>query len=480
MELKLNESQTKAYYNLGKFLDNPKCNNFLLLGPAGSGKTTVVVNAFNGREAKIAFCAFTNKATQVLCKIADKFSINFQADFMTIHKLLCLEVKYLDRETEIAFTFDKSKIEHLKNYNYIIFDECSTISQELYKYLCEAAEYIKFTHNIDLKYIFLGDYWQLPPIGEETSVVFQYATKEHWPISKLEKVMRSANDNILQINNNMLTWIPKFKTGDVHNFVQKYPYNLVPKDLGNYVQLDDFLDQYLTTWRTESSDCIILTYSRANCEKTNQAIQDRIDKSAGREVPSKRETLKFYMGDRCCIDRPIDLFTIVKRKDSVTLDEPLGVTLYNGEVFDILDAEDVQIYTPLNKFSYMQKTFTGQRLTIARINNSAEIFEILHIPEEQINAARTLIKVNERRMFYLQIMSDFIKKYPKLDYGYCMTIYKSQGSEYHSVFVNLNSIKWSIVGSQTTANVKKKAGLFRSTYTALSRASTMLYCFWSR
>ncbi len=491
MELKLNESQTRAYMSVMKFLDGPvknldtsadvqKNHNLLLLGPAGSGKTTVIVNAFNGRQVKIAFCAFTNKATQVLSKIAAKFSINFQADFMTIHKLLCLEIKYLERETEIAFTFDKSKIEHLKEYDVIIFDECSTISKELYKYMREAAEYIKFAHDHQLKYIFLGDYWQLPPIGEEKSIVFATSVEEKWAIAKLTKVMRSANETMLSINNNMLEWIPKFKVGDVPNFVQKYPYNLVPKNLGEYLQLDDFLDQYMTTWQTETSDCVILTYSRANCDKNNQAIQDRVDAKAGREILNKRDTLRFYPGDRCCIDRPIDLFSIVKKKDVTTLDEPLGVSLYNGEIFDIVDAEDVQILTPLNKLSYIVNYFTGQRLAIQRINNPLERFEILHIPEEQINIARAQIKTNERRMFYLQMMSDYIKKYPKLDYGYCMTIYKSQGSEFHSVFVNLNSIKWSVVGSGNSADIKKKAGLFRTTYTALSRASDKLYCFWSR
>jgi hypothetical protein len=174
------------------------------------------------------------------------------------------------------------------------------------------------------------------------------------------------------------------------------------------------------------------------------------------------------------------LFSIAKKKEAFVLDEPLSVTLYNGEIFDIVDVEEVLISTPLNKLSYVTDYFTGQKLTIARINNPLDRYEILHIPEEQINEARGLIKARERRMFYLQLMSDFIKKYPKLDYGYCMTIYKSQGSEFHSVFVNLNSIKWSIVGSNNSADVRKKAGLFRSTYTALSRASTKLYCFWSR
>ena len=82
-------------------------------------------------------------------------------------------------------------------------------------------------------------------------------------------------------------------------------------------------------------------------------------------------------------------------------------------------------------------------------------------------------------MFYLNIMSDFIKKYPKLDYGYCITIYKSQGSEWDTVFVNLNSIKWSIIGQNNTATFQKKMTLFKSSYTAMTRASNRLYCFWS-
>ncbi len=480
MELALNEAQQRASLNIVKFLDNPKVHSLLLLGPAGSGKTTSIVNAFNDRPIKIAFCAFTNKATQVLCKIADKFSISFQADFMTIHVLLKLEVKYLDRETEIAFTFDKTKLEHLKNYNVIIFDECSTISKELYTYICEAREYISFAHGIDLKYIFLGDFWQLPPIGEEKSTIFATAMDNKWPISKLDKVMRSANETMLAINNTMLSWIPKFKSGDVADFLRNYPYNLVDRSLGKYISLYEMLDQYMTTWATETKDCVILTYSNANCCKTNQAVQDKVDEAAGREIPEKREVLKFYIGDRCCIDRPISLFSVVTKKGITKLDKPLGISLYNGELFDIIDATDVSIVTPLNKFDYIDDTFTGQQLKIARINNPTDTYTILHIPEQTINVARGYIRANERRMFYLNLLSDFIKKYPKLNYGYCMTIYKSQGSEFHSVFVNLNSIKWSLVGPSNNADIKKKLGLFRTTYTAVSRASDKLYCLWSK
>lgn len=547
--LTLNPAQTKALASIKKYTTSESKHRFLLLGPAGSGKTTVIVNAFNGSNLKICFCAFTNKATQVLKNIAKKFQLDFQADFMTIHKLLGLEVKYQDTEMEIAFTFDKNKILGLAQYDVIIFDECSTISADLYKYTEEAWEFIHFSKLKKLKYLFLGDYWQLPPVGEEKSVIFQTATRDKWPVAKLDKVMRSANDDLASVNAKMLEWIPKFKENDVDDFVKGYPYNLVARTRKRYLGLDSLLDKFLDTWQNTTSDTVILTYSRSNCEKTNFAIQDRLDMAAGRELPAIRTVEKFHAGDRCCLDKPIEVHAIhykqeklsIKNLDeiqlmkdivslseeltdptaqyisaeatkqvsdvsvmindmlckyettesptdeksadkkTVHLEEATGVSLYNGEIFDVLEATDVYIVTPLNRFQYMKKHFEGQRLVVKRIaDTDTDLkYEILHIPEADINTARKLIRAKERRMFYLNIMSDFIKRYPKLDYGYCITVYKSQGSEWHTTFVNLNSVKWSIIGKGTVADLKKKAQLFKTTYTALSRASASLYCLWS-
>jgi hypothetical protein len=516
--LNLNEAQTKAYHNLRKFILSEKNYNFLLLGPAGSGKTTVIVNTFNDSKYRIAFCAFTNKATQVLKKISDKFNINFEADFMTIHKLLALEIKYLDKETEIAFNFDKNKVEHLKEYDVIIFDECSTISKELYKYIVESWQYIKFAHDIKLKFIFLGDYWQLPPVGEEKGIIFEEAIKNKWLVSKLDAVMRASNNTMCEINSNMLSYINLFKSNDesLVNFVKKYPYNLLDVKYKKYLSLDNLLNDYINTWKNINGDTIILTYTRSNCEKTNFAIQDRIDIKEGRDIPEYRNDIKFYKGDRCCIDKPVEIYKIkeintatntatntadtdyiyssilddtielenkndnnLENLRTVTLDTSTNEVLYNGEIFDIIDVENVKIVTSLNKFKYIHKYFNGQLLKLCKINDYSTIYEVLHIPESIIDDAKKHIRKNERKMFYISLMTEFSKKYPKLNYGYCITIYKSQGSEYHTVYVNLNSIKWSILGSSSNSTMPKKMLLFKTTYTALTRASNNILCCWS-
>lgn len=316
MSITLNKSQTKAYAALQKYLTDKNNHNFLLLGAAGSGKTSTIVSVFNNSAYKIAFCAFTNKATQVLKHISDKFNINFKADFSTIHKILMLEPKYNEKETELAFKFDSTKIDGLKNYDVIIFDECSTISNELFSYIQHSWKIIQFKYDHKLKFIFLGDYWQLPPVGEKVSCVFGKATEEKWPISKLDKVMRSNNEYMYEINQKLLLWIDKFRNTsdnktDIQNYHIKYPFNMIDNNFSKTLYINNLailLDTYIKTrYAKNISDVVMLTYSRANCEKINYSIQDIIDSRAGRNLPEVRNVIKFYPGDRCCIDRPIEI-----------------------------------------------------------------------------------------------------------------------------------------------------------------------------
>lgn len=500
--LVLNEKQAKASASLTRYIFS-KRSNFLLLGPAGSGKTTVITNAFNKSNLRVAFCAFTNKATSILRNISSKFKIEFQAEFMTIHRLLQLEPYYLHTEHQVKYKFNKEKITNLHRYDVIIFDECSNISSELYGFLVQTKEYIQFKHNHTIKYVFLGDYWQLPPVEDENSPVFIASKEEKWSVCKLEEIMRANNDMILQLNKDMIDWTYAFKTRDLDTlktFIKKYPFNLA-RDKSNYVSnLDTYLDRYMEVWE-KTPDVVMLTYSRANCAKTNFAIQDRIDMNNDRPLPEKRENqIRFYSGDRCCVDKPIDVLTVKEQKKSAgtqyltdnegnttlstkevmcsVLDQSTGHTLYNGEIFDVIYCRDANIWTPLNKFAYTPSYFTGQVLTVRRVGDDID-HEIIYIPDEQLNNARTLIRKNTSRMFYLELMSNFIKFYPKLDYGYCITVYKSQGSEWNHVLINLNSIKWCMVGSDIQASSKKKLSLFRASYTALSRASKEITLFWS-
>ena len=605
-KIQLNNSQLTAVNSLKKFMTSSKYYDFLLLGQAGSGKTTVIVNAFNSisipqkkedwaqfpedklpltftrvlnyrvpnyrvpndgvddrvvpndvvdgvdrvldrvvpnyvvdsvldsvvpndvvdgvdrvnsdnvgerfhdelinkianrhpNKYNIIFCAFTNKATQVLKCISQKFSVEFNAEFMTIHKLLALEIKHLLDISEIDFKFDKSKIDYLKNYDVIIFDECSTISEKLFKYINLAREIIEFKYGRKLKFIYLGDYWQLPPVSEDNSVIFEHANYSGWPVIKLDKNVRFLNSEMQNINKRMLDIIPFIQAEKIDNFVIEYPYNMIKKGL-NYIKLYELYDKYINTWKNLTNDVVILSYSKKNCEQLNFSIQDCLDEVNNRNVPKERKLERFYPGDRCCIESPIEIHEIItveqetdyqpgdsvqnmilqtnhlnKEKNIVTLGKYTGENIYNGEIFDICQVEDVYIKLDINKYDFMPKYFEGQILECCRVKEPGNKFKIIFIKVADISDMQYHLKKNMKRNMYLLVMTEFIKKIAYLTYGYCLSIYKSQGSEWDTVFININSIKWSITGKGDTVDIKKKIQLFKTTYTAATRCSNKLY-----
>ena len=157
----------------------------------------------------------------------------------------------------------------------------------------------------------------------------------------------------------------------------------------------------------------------------------------------------------------------------------LPITLYNGEIFDVIRMVPVKVRTVLNKYDFISDDFDAYHLTIKKINMKEYIeYNIIYIPESTINDARDKIKGKLFWRQFLDVMTEFIKKFPKLDYGYCLTTYKSQGSEWDTVYVNLNNLKWCITGGENDISLNKKIQLFKNTYTAVSRASNAIYCSW--
>ena len=592
--MNLNEGQLKSVDIIKKFI-NSDSDKLLLLGPGGSGKTTVIVNAFNDMpEMKLAFCAFTNKATQVLYNISNKFNLKFEAEFLTIHKFLMLEPKINNKEI-LEFDFNIHKLDGNREYDVIIFDECSTINKELYGYIEQLHNYIYDEYKVKLKYIFIGDFWQLPPVSELNSIVFQKSVEEKWIITKLNEVMRSNNDHMYDINTNLINTIVDIKKNDnnlLSKFRLEYPLGILKKYQNKiYNNYDELTDHYLNKIKYEENS-VILTYTNANCQKINYIIQDKIDAENNREI-TDREIIWFYPNDRCCLDKPINVCEIKEykhktkdythkinnninnrdenknninnannankdndnndnndndnndNKDNVNNDNNTNInnhvhinsinnindndnnkdndnntninenyndnnkdndkdndinidnntktkekkiytiinneytTLYNGEIFIILHTEFINIRTNINKYLNNIPYFPGQLLYIKKLGDIQDVYKLLYIPDNYIRDAKKYI-YNKRPFLYRQLFKEYNKYFPKLHYGYCITLYKSQGSEWHNVYINLNSIYYSIIQNKDIQiSLKEKTKLlFKATYTALTRASNNLFVMW--
>jgi hypothetical protein len=485
------------------------------MGPGGSGKTTVITNIIQAySELSFCFCAFTNKAVTVFRNMLAKWNIKNKVKdtvyVTTIHKLLELEPKYGIDHDDLSFEFDEKRVLSVLSYDVIFIDECSTISSELYSFITKTQQICKDTRGKSPKLVFIGDFWQLPPVGETRSSVFQFATADKWPITKLEKVMRSNNSQITTINQDLIKLQSYFKLATaehitfINSFVAKFPYNLF--DMNGLNNVDDsttqrvkFLrhtsemyDLYMKTWKEDkANDLIILTYSKKNCDKTNIEVQNRVNLHHKRQLIDSKITdnFLFNIGDKCCIDRPAEehkyKFVNENDVDIVVAGELTNATLYNGEIFDVLDTQTIRVKTIINNETIPY--FDGQLLTVRRSYDSFDncvVYKLVNLDTAQVEKAKQNVRHKNKRPRYLEIMNDFYKIYPKVSFGYCLTVYKSQGSEWSNVFINLSSIYWSLTSDGFSKNSKKKSPietietLYKTVYTAVSRASQNVYLYW--
>ena len=178
--------------------------SFCLIGAAGTGKTTTVKqlvqtlidlnllpplresskHLFAGTPA-IAFCAFTNRAVN---NIKRQLPANLKRHAKTIHKLLEFQPVYegdmLTGKKKMRFEETRNALNPLPALKYIVVEESSMVGTELFAKLKAAAPTAKF--------IFLGDLYQLPPIYDSGILGFKL---NELPVIELDKVWRQGKDS---------------------------------------------------------------------------------------------------------------------------------------------------------------------------------------------------------------------------------------------------------------------------------------------
>jgi exodeoxyribonuclease-5 len=151
-EIVLTDEQEEAVTKITAFLlPSDKSTAFRFGGYAGTGKTTVIRALLERLQEKyrIAVCAFTGKAVSVLQRKQIYIA-------QTMHSLL------YDCEIQPNGTMEFHKKHKLdQDYNFIIVDEASMVSTELYMDLMSFGK----------KVLFVGDPAQLEPVGDNPNLM---------------------------------------------------------------------------------------------------------------------------------------------------------------------------------------------------------------------------------------------------------------------------------------------------------------------
>ena len=351
----------------------------VISGYAGSGKSTLVkfiISALNIPDEQVAYVAYTGKAANVL---KNKGCPNAT----TAHKLL-----YHARQTKngnYVFT-PKKTLEG--NYELIVVDEVSMLPQELWYQLLSHGVYV----------LALGDPGQLSPPKDETNPILEK------PHVFLDEIMRQAQESaIIRLSMHI-------REG---------------KDFRTFPTVSGEVRIIPHKWMFEDENQTLLQASQIICGTNAQRfdLNDKIRKLMGRGP----------------IPEPDDKIIGLKNHWDDISDQ--GNALTNGAIGHIIPKEHIlQTYPNTVKF----KGFMPTDILVADfITDDGDTFKDLPIDYQGLTTNRPALtgaqeytlggynKSLEKKIeqYGYSVVKPLIIPY-SFNYGYAITCWKSQGSEY--------------------------------------------------
>lgn len=281
----LTTQQIQALELMSEFLRSTK-NLFLLLGYAGTGKSTIIfqlIKILIGEGKRIALTAPTNKAVRVLQRMASNNNI-YRVDFFTIHQLLGLGLVRRGGDKVLEQTAPSM----LGLFDLVFLDECSMVNQELWYWITESISRSLITNK---QLILMGDPAQLPPVNEVRSLSFNVPDK-----AILTQVVRQGTDSPL------LEFVTACrKAVKSRNTFNPFPRYLLDKTNGAFIVQESTLLKYafkkISKNFAKNPDCFrILCWTNKKVDYYNAKIRAEI---YGENVP------RFIVGERLITRNPV-------------------------------------------------------------------------------------------------------------------------------------------------------------------------------
>ncbi len=433
----LKPQQWLAFEKLQKFLKSDS-KMFLLEGVAGSGKTTLVsyfIKYYLATQtsARIACTATTNKAVKVLTE-----KVNIADDrivFSTIHKRMNLK-ETVTNFGERLFITDFDNLNADFQFDFIIVDECSMISnyhnashpksQSLWMNIVEMSK------RFNIKFIFVGDFKQIPPVNEPYCVLSQAETiAEHQIMCvKLEEVLRQAlGSPIIKLATFVREHI-QYKLlqyervnehtdmGSITHFPRENP-NPIMKAIYDHVSTNQY---------KENGDYFrMLAYTNEKVRSMNKIIR-------GMLFPTAKTSL--VIGEKLVADSPIMI-----RHD----DDNVEILFTTSDEFVIEKITTGVISTSLLKDEEPFKCYWATvRMKMGKLDDVVHSIPIIHPDSlERYNKIVANIKAKAIRESNRQMWRMYYRiteLFASINYAYALTVHKSQGSTFENTFVLENDI----------------------------------------
>lgn len=392
------------------FLADPDALEMYVTGPAGSGKTTGLVELCSHctlHELEYVVCAFTHKACDVLRDALPGF-----APIRTLHSYLKKRPTINQEAHKPNHVSVSRKFGDSEKVTIIFIDEYSMVGER---------DLMDLREMEGVKIVWIGDEHQLPPVGDMQSVVpsGDYCLK-------LTKIYRQAADNKLL---EPLAQLVSFIEGTT-------PEPLIENE--SFIRGQDIVEWYDNDRMADNFDGVILAYTNRRVEELNAKAQGYEEPKPGDALFSpttkKHYTFNYWVDKQYVISIAMpfgeDLELGSKYK---TLEHLIN---YGYSFANVTDVETNQTKVLCSVFGHYQFKEEDTQLKIeATQSNKAIGKEAAQWSRDN----RDTPKARKRAKAWRNFLS-FNSSVVCLDFSHAMTVHKSQGSTYKTVYLDTQDI----------------------------------------
>ena len=419
--MQLNPDQENAAQAFFQFLFSDE-REFSISGPAGTGKTflmkhligKVLDEFYNARHLLQGEAPprFTPALTATTNKAADVLSNSTGTEATTIHSFLGLKVKEDYTSGKQTITKGRNAPFHVRSLLFI--DEAPMVDQTLYKFILEGV-------CSKSKIVYLGDHCQMAPVNEKISPV--YTNPKHFV--KLSQPMRNAGSpQLISL------------CEDLRQTVETLSFSPLVESSPSVLYMTSREAQYFVdkTFQEQVPDHRILCF-------TNNQVRD---------YNAHIRSIRGY-GDKFL---PGEILV----NNSVLKDNKDNVALRAEDRLKVLSVSDRTSF-----MRFQDKSMEIYQASVLTLDGRMSLS--VNIPADYSHYRSLLKHFAQKKEWW--IYWNLANNYPDLRPTDASTVYKSQGSTFHTVLMDLSDI----------GKCRDLDQLARMLYVGASRATDRLILF---
>jgi hypothetical protein len=436
-----------------------KYKMLVLNGYAGTGKTFWTTRFVEwllfAKGFRVAISAPTNKAVDVarqMSEVATK-----KLTFSTMHKLLGLK-EYKDYAGRMRFRPDPRESPAIQMYDFLLLDETSMLSNDLFGYLLPFID-------AGPKVIFIGDPAQIPPIGGISTIPFmpKEQKKHNMGVLVLDKMHRQADGSPI------LDLATAIRMDIEAEFLDHLDMNTSVKNGSGIIQLQkdtreiiyQLCNEYFNNnYFKEYSDFMkVIAFHNDAVNAVNKRVRGMIFGQS--KIPA------IMPGEKLIADSPIK---DIHAQIIFSTNAEMEVVSYDVREIEVdLWIQNRRQYRQMVK--YYCCTVTPTQITHPKYGGNLEIWIVhessahqmwlnMQKAEEDILQTPMFIRAASWREYY-KVKETFAE----VKYNYAITAHKAQGSSYESCMV----LDWDI------RTVNNHLDRNRILYTSVTRPRKYLF-----